>query len=306
MDSDGQVYLGAWTNWSRGSVMGATLTMTREQGNFLIAFTAFYIPFVVSRLWKTFALLFHQCYSTSDPRDAIHHQRQVLLRSSPSPEVSLMSFARLMWAWRGTAKRPRLRVFPVALLSFLSIGIATLAGGYSSKISTTAGEVLLRGDTCEVATNIGGGNMTQQAVSRSFDANYMNDISNYAQQCYSNRSSGLLECSRFSTDTISTAVADHHATCPFRSDICRDDSTNLRLDTGHISSNDLGLNAPRDGMMWSRYVLHVSTLRLWLLPFHGPSIYSLSWPNATQRPLTWIQNYHIKLTFYLILTSVPL
>ncbi|KAK8017269.1 hypothetical protein PG991_008345 [Apiospora marii] len=112
MDSDGQVYLGAWTNWSRGRVMGATLTMTREQGNFLIAFTAFFIPFVVSRLWKSFAMLFHQCYSTSDPRDAVHHQRQVLLRSSSSPETSLMSFARMIWIWQGTAKRPWLRVFP--------------------------------------------------------------------------------------------------------------------------------------------------------------------------------------------------
>ncbi|KAK8022290.1 hypothetical protein PG993_013057, partial [Apiospora rasikravindrae] len=259
MDSDGQVYLGAWTNWSRGRVMGATLTMTREQGNFLITFTAFFIPFVVSRLWKSFAMLFHQCYSTSDPRDAVHHQRQVLLRSSASPETSLISFARMIWTWQGTAKRPWLRVFPVALLSFLSIGIATVAGGYSSKIST-AGEVLLRGDTCEIPYTFGLGNMTQNAVSRSLEANQMNDIANYAQQCYSNRSSGLLECSRFIVKTIPTAVADYHANCPFRSDVCRNDSTNLRLDTGHIASNDLGLNALKDKMMTLRYVLHCAPL----------------------------------------------
>ncbi|KAK8057806.1 hypothetical protein PG996_011743 [Apiospora saccharicola] len=253
MDSDGQVYLGAWTNWSKGHVMGATLTMTREDGNLVIAFTAFFIPFVVSRLWKSFAMLFHQCYSTSDSRDAIHHQRQVLLRSSPSPESSLMPFARMIWTWQGTAKRPWLRVFPVALLSFLCIGIATVAGGYSSKIST-AGEVLLRGDTCEITTTIGSGNITQQSVSRSFDANHMNDIANYAQQCYSNQSSGLLECSKFIANTISTAVADHHAACPFRSDVCRNDSTNLRLDSGHISSDVLGLNAPKDERMSLRVV----------------------------------------------------
>ncbi|KAK8099910.1 hypothetical protein PG999_010284 [Apiospora kogelbergensis] len=153
MDTDGQVYLGPWTNWSRGSVMGATLTLTREQGNLLIAFTALFVPFVASRFWRVFAILFHQCYSRSDPRDAIHHQRQVVLRNSSSPESGLFSFIRLLWAWRRTTtpNRPWLRVLPVALFSSFSICAFTVAGGFSSMIST-AGEVLLRGDDCEIAT----------------------------------------------------------------------------------------------------------------------------------------------------------
>jgi len=271
MDSDDQVYLGTWTNWSRGSVMGATLTMTREQGNFLIAFTALFIPFVASRFWKTFAILFHQCYSTSDPRDALHHQRQVLLRGSSSPELGLISFTRLIWTWKGVAKRPWRRVLPVALFLFLSISIFTVAGGFSSKISS-ADEVLLRGDTCEVGFTLDDTNMTERAVDRSLYSTYINDVANYAQQCYSNQSSRLLECSRFVVNTISTAVADHHAPCPFRSGICRNDMTNLRLDTGHIGSNDiLGLNAPKAETMTVRYVLHVS-------PPKPPVIIALSWP----------------------------
>ncbi|KAK8108513.1 cytochrome p450 protein [Apiospora sp. TS-2023a] len=230
MNSDGQVYLGAWTNWSKGHVMGATLTMTREQGNFLIAFTAFFIPFVVSRLWRAFAMLFHQYYSTSEPRDAIHHQRQVLLRSSSSPESSLKPFAHLIWKWQGTGKRPWLRVFPAAILSFLCICIATVAGGYSSKIST-AGEVLLKGDTCEIPSPPGGGSIAQQAVSRSVNANRMNDIANYAQQCYSNQTSGLLECSSPADDNLANytyAVPDvaTHAMqyFMFRGSLVKDDS----------------------------------------------------------------------------------
>lgn len=46
------VYLGTWTNWSRGRVMGATLTTTRQYGNLFIAFTAFFVGFVASRFWK--------------------------------------------------------------------------------------------------------------------------------------------------------------------------------------------------------------------------------------------------------------
>lgn len=44
------VYLGIWTNWSKGAVMGATLTLDRAQGNLLIAFTAVFVGIVTDRL----------------------------------------------------------------------------------------------------------------------------------------------------------------------------------------------------------------------------------------------------------------
>lgn len=37
------VHLGVWTNWSRGSIMGATLTLDQSHGNLLIALTAIFI-----------------------------------------------------------------------------------------------------------------------------------------------------------------------------------------------------------------------------------------------------------------------
>jgi hypothetical protein len=37
------VYLGTWINWSRGPVFGATLTLTRNDANLLIAFVAFFV-----------------------------------------------------------------------------------------------------------------------------------------------------------------------------------------------------------------------------------------------------------------------
>jgi hypothetical protein len=87
------VYLGVWTNWSNGTVMDATLTTTRQRGNLLISFTGFLIPFVASRFWSIFSFVFHQCYSTSEPRDAIHHQHQVILRNSSSPDTGLSRFS---------------------------------------------------------------------------------------------------------------------------------------------------------------------------------------------------------------------
>lgn len=70
------VHLGTWTNWSRGRIMGATLTMSREHGSLLTAFTAFFVGIVASSFWRIVCLIFHRLYSTPTSRDALHHQRQ--------------------------------------------------------------------------------------------------------------------------------------------------------------------------------------------------------------------------------------
>ncbi|KAK8061752.1 hypothetical protein PG994_008118 [Apiospora phragmitis] len=261
METDSQVYLGVWTNWSRGSAtMGATLTTTRENGNLLIAFTALFVRFLASRFWRIFAILFHQWCSTADSRDTIHHQRQVILRNSSSPESGLMSFIRLMWAWRHTSRRSWSRILPVALFTFFFIGTFTVAGGFSSQISTS-GEVLLKGDNCEVSSTEYRGNFTLSTIVYSYWAAFTNNIHNNAEQCYSDQSSGILECSRFVTKAVPTAVMDYDTPCPFKGDICRQNSANLRLDTGHLNSNDVfGLNAPKDETLTVRYVLQCAPL----------------------------------------------
>lgn len=261
MDAESPVYLGVWTNWSRGSaVMGATLTTTRQYGNLLIAFTAFFIPFVASRFWRIFSLVFHQCYSTPAPRDAIHHQRQVVLRNSFSPESGLVSFIGLMWAWRHGDGAAWLRVLPQFLFLFFSICAFTVAGGFSSQIST-AGEVLLRGDNCKIAQKLALRDADLWIEETAYWSLYNNNLKNYAQSCYSNQSSGLLECSTFVTSSIATADVDYNAPCPFEPGTCVRNSSTLRLDTGHLNSNDVfGLNAPKHETLTFRNVLQVSTL----------------------------------------------
>ncbi|KAK8096079.1 hypothetical protein PG999_014101 [Apiospora kogelbergensis] len=263
MDANEQVYLGFWTNWSRGSaVMGSTLTLTREHGNFLIAFTALFIPFVASRFWRIFAIILHQYYSASSPRDTIYHQRQVLLCNSSSPETGLVAFIRLMWAWRRSASHLWSRILPVALFSLLSIGAFTVAGGFSSQISTT-GEVLLKGSDCGIITALSTPNDLPSALgSRSaYWASTINSVANYAQQCYSNQSSSLLECSKFVTRTIPTSAIDYKAPCPFAAGSCRRNNSNIRLDTGHMhSGNMFGLNTREDQALTVRYVLQCAPL----------------------------------------------
>lgn len=74
---DYKVRLGDWTNWSRGPVWGATLTLNRQQGSFLIAFTAFFVTVVATRFWRLACSILHRNLSVEEPRDDLHYQRQV-------------------------------------------------------------------------------------------------------------------------------------------------------------------------------------------------------------------------------------
>ncbi|KAK8098741.1 uncharacterized protein PG998_011982 [Apiospora kogelbergensis] len=190
-------------------------------------------------------------------RETTHHQRQIVLRNSSSPESGLALSVRLLWAWRSAGRRPWLRVLPLLSLAFFSIALFTIAGVLSSKIST-AGEVLLKGDKCQIP------NRTQSSTSNTTSeipvdmdmASYINNIANYAQQCYSNTTSGLLECSRFIINSIPTGRVEFDTPCPFKEGLCRRENSTIRLDTGHLNGNDIfGLNAPKDETLTFRYVV---------------------------------------------------
>ncbi|KAI1847553.1 hypothetical protein JX266_006405 [Neoarthrinium moseri] len=251
---DANVYLGVWTNWSRGQVLGATLTVTRSSGNLVIAFTAFFISFVGSRFWRILCFISHRIYSTAQQRDVIHHQRQVILRNSSSPESGFMALVRLLHAWRKTSLKRRAALLPLALLSLLSLLAFTVAGGFSSSISSAIGdEVLLIPSRCGVT--LPGDDVDQMGYGTALSAEKLNNAVNYAQQCYNTSSSGTLECGKFRSPRLETQMVNISASCPFKDGTCRSQNANLKLDTGYIDSNfHLGLNTPIDQRFALRYV----------------------------------------------------
>ncbi|KAJ2981336.1 hypothetical protein NUW58_g6714 [Xylaria curta] len=263
LDSQGDqypVYVGIWTNWSRGRVMGSTLTLRRRDADLLIAFTAFFIAFVTTRAWRILCFMFHRFYSTADPRDALYHQRQTILRNSSSPESGIQMLLWLLWANRRS--KGGFRPLPAAVVAFVCVSIFTVAGGFSSQISTAIGnEVLIKSSNCGYTPMPGVLNnpfFTRQLANRAITTNA---AANYAQQCYSNDKTGLLDCGRFITKKVENSKINIQASCPFRNNICRNESTNLLIDSGYIDSHDiLGLNAPPNERILLRNVLHCAPL----------------------------------------------
>src|SRR6185295_18121811 len=117
--ADYDVHLGFWTNWSQGKYEGATLTLSRRVGALLISFIAIFVALSGKSLWRICCFIIHRCSSTTTPQDALHHQRQAILRNADTPEDGAWRLFQALIAWRMHADRPVLRLLPSALLATL-------------------------------------------------------------------------------------------------------------------------------------------------------------------------------------------
>ena len=243
-NSDSGVYTGTWTNWSRGSVRGATITLTRRDGGLLIAFLAFYVGLASSSFWRITCFAIHQMLSSDRVEDGLYHQRQAVLRNSATDITGLWHSLQVNWFWRHKADTTFKRMLPLVALCFVNIAIFGVAGVFSSQVSSAAGnEVLVSSPNCGYLNYMA--DNTTAYYNRWF-APYRTETTvlgaSYARQCYqTNANSG--SCRTFIRPNISTTLST--AACPFN-DICMaSGDMALVLDTGHIDSHfDLGLNAP--------------------------------------------------------------
>ncbi|KAK4444012.1 hypothetical protein QBC34DRAFT_309909 [Podospora aff. communis PSN243] len=258
------VYVGAWTDWSRGKVLGATLTLTRQDSGVLIAFLAFFVALVGTRFWRIICLLLHWSFSKDSPADGVHHQRQAFLRNSPNPESAFWTLAGMAVYWRRNAPQVWARVASLLGLALACLVGFVLAGGYSSRITTlVTSEVLLSGANCGFVGDAGVNISNYGRTIGPMIAQAMIAAESYARQCYDSASIvGSPSCSTsYVRRQLPTAIVDTNASCPFDSKVCKSSTGNLFIDTGFIDSyHDLGRNTPPNQRMQFRRTLHCAPL----------------------------------------------
>lgn len=129
LTSDYDVYTGLWINRARGYVYGATITLSRQSGSFLIAFLALYVGLAGSGCWKIARLLLHRNFSSSASPDGIYLQRQTILRNSDTSLTAAWELLQASLAWRTKrAKRNMQRLWPLIGFS-LALTLAFAAAG---------------------------------------------------------------------------------------------------------------------------------------------------------------------------------
>ncbi|KAK6828327.1 cytochrome p450 protein [Apiospora arundinis] len=253
MDAEDSVFLGVWTNWSRGSVFGSTLTLSREHGNYVIALTAFYIAFVATRFWRISCFIFHRCFSSPIFVGTMHRQRQIILCNSKSPESGFVSLLILLWSWRHLGlKTPIWSIILSYFCYSLRLGLCrcwqflfTNLYRYGKRSTTSSKPLRLR------------------TVSQYLCEQYLiSTAMNYAEECYSSsRVSSMVECKGFIVPKLPTAITEYNASCPFQNNICRSKTSNIMLDSGYIDSREhLGINSPNSQRFQQREVLHCAPL----------------------------------------------
>lgn len=255
-----QVYVGLWTNWSRGPIMGTTLTLKQADTNILIAFIAIFTAFVSGCFWKIVRFALHRSYSTSGPQSATYHQCQAILRNCSTAEESFILLSQVLWTNRLQRRlQRRFRLIFAAIIAIICFVAFTVGGIFSSFISTSVGnEVLIKSVNCGYVYFPS--TPSSYYPFSSYLAKQIDNAANYAQRCYSNDSSGYLNCGTFIRDKLAFNI-NTTADCPFQNEICRKPSSNLRLDTGYIDSHsDFGLNTPPDQRFQWRNILHCAPL----------------------------------------------
>jgi len=256
------IYTGFWINWSRGKYAGATLTLSREDGGLLIAFLAFFIGVVGNSFWRLVCFGLHRYFSRPSPQDAVYHQCQAILRNCETSQNAVLNFFNLLFAWKQRAKRPISRLLPLVVLAIVVTCGSTVAGIFSSRVTTdTANEVLLTGSKCAHISN-GGRNVSNGLIVSSYQAKRAPRFLNYGLGCYLNSTDTNTDgCSTYVKPQLKLFV-NRNATCPFKTKICKTQTGNLILDSGYIdSNNDLGINSDPRGRIQMRIVHQCAPLQ---------------------------------------------
>ena len=255
-----RVYTGYWQDHSKSFPFAGTITLSAEWSQILAAIIGAFIPFVGVRLWKILAFCFHQRRCTENPEDALHHQRQVALRNTATPEDFAYTCLYQVCHWWRTSFMAALRSLAWACPPIvLTVAFVVLAAVLPTLISDSEDTLrLVDSDSCGYFQGdpLMDGLFDIQSLFSSGIArtrNLTNAAAAYAEACYSEEPN-LAQCNAFKvprlnrTDGASTV-------CPFAEEVCLADYQAWRLDTGVLNSlSSFGINLPTDQQVGFRKV----------------------------------------------------
>lgn len=257
------VFIGSWTNWSHGRIFGSTTTLTRRDGNLLIAFIALFVTFVGTCCWRIACYVLHSFYSTKKPEDAIYHQRQVILRNSANAATAVWTIFEALWAWRYRTSRLYRRMVPLIGFTLFHISAFAVAGIFSSRVSNGNEVLLAHSNLCGTYSSdqSNKSNTTDwNTIVSPWFTNTVHTAAFYAMECYE-KDSTVANCETYVRNRLFPQRVIRNASCPFQEKMCLSQDKNLLIDTGYLDShNDFGLNTPTHDRFLYRKVTHCAPL----------------------------------------------
>lgn len=201
----------------------------------------------------------HQIRSTTDPRDGLFHQQQIILRNAITAPNALWSFSRLGLAWRGKVDKPIRKSTSLCIGTLIHIAFFAAAGLFSSQITDTyTGQALVREGTCGFTAdvpdlaNLEPSEMTPEELLKLSTEALLGRITlikslAHVRTCYNaGPNTESATCNTYVQPRLEGigSGAVMNASCPFGNNACA--ALAVRYDSGAIhSGDDLGINSPQ-------------------------------------------------------------
>ncbi|KAF4613378.1 hypothetical protein G7Y89_g15510 [Cudoniella acicularis] len=244
MSSNTTIYVGFWTNYSKGAVLGSTLTLSNRNGAILIGALAVFIQLIGGRSWSIICFIAHQLRATTQAKDGMHHQQQATLRNSGSDIGTFWQFTLIGWAWRKRSMKTFQRSIVPIVIGVLHLIAFGAAGILSSKMTSAGKEVLIaESPFCGTwEKNVDNNDSVESSIAwKSYYSMTLDTSWDYVQNCLV-QSQSLPECDRFKRQQFSWNST--RVNCPW-GDLCLGSAnSSFKMDTGLLDSrDDLGINS---------------------------------------------------------------
>ena len=262
--SSNTTHVGIWVDYSKGPLLGSTLTLPSRGGFLLTAAIAMFVQLTGTHFWGIVKFALHQIRSDQRPHDALFYQQQAVLRNSSSADTWLQ-LAKISVAWHSKSLRRSvllMLISAVHLVGFIAAGI------FSSNVVITNPGVLVRGSSCGLwpfhlnLTEEVQVNFTEQV---DFTNDYLTNAILSARDVKSciTPNTTKLETPEHECDVSTGKVkwhVDKAAPCPFETDMCVTGA--LKLDSGRLDSDtDFGINAPVQSRVTYQKVLTCAPIK---------------------------------------------
>jgi hypothetical protein len=237
------IYTGVWTNWARGPIYGATLTLSQGNGSILTAFLAVYVAMVGHSFWRItrFALHQYRVLHSNVANDVLHFQSQAILRNTGGAADAIWELCRLCSAWKNRSRSPILRCCELIVPAALVIAGFGVAAIFSTQITKSVpSTVLVQSEGCGYWDR---DDMDDAEYSTKLQNSTINAAS-YSRACYGNGTfKDRGECRVLPKQEIQFHQSEVPS-CPFQS-LCDSFTPGVVFDTGEQDTClALGINAP--------------------------------------------------------------
>ena len=321
LDASAYIHEGFWTNWSKGSIAGVTLTLCPTYATLLTNSLALFVTLSGGQLWTILRFSLHQYRASRTPQasNVLHRQEQVILRNASTNFATLRLMSQIAWAARRKTHKPLRFCVLIVILALVHAIFFMIAGAFSNNIANAGPEVLSRSKYCgiwnetysDIASNgLNEDSLEAMRLSVEYFQKQAHDVQlslEYAQQCYLTQPHYYMSstCNTMKNTTLNFKQTTTDV-CPFEKDLCHADSETVVFDTGVIDSHHhLGINAePANRLTYQRITTcavlndtgkvtgwdgavggtnaNVTTANGTAYAFYGPSI---------QQPTDWTYSY---------------